>query len=129
MRVPKPNIRVKYDWQQFANDTDIQQRYTLTVRNRFQILENETNEERYNRFVKANEQTMEECVPKKERVRKSLRAKHPDIIASREAAVDAHDKFIQEETSENREKWKEALQNLYNTYDRLKEEDLMGKIE
>ena len=36
---------------------------------------------------------------------------------------------MQEETSENRDKWKEALQNLYTTYDRLKEDNLMGKIE
>ncbi len=35
LRVPKPNIRVKYDWQQFSNDTNLQQRYTLTVKNRF----------------------------------------------------------------------------------------------
>ena len=129
LRVPKAKVRVWYDWQHFSTDTDMQQRYTLAVRNRFEVLGEETNEELYTKFNKANEEAMEECVPKRQRTKKLLQANHPDIVTARNRVHTTHTKYSQSETPEDKREWKQAIECLYNTYDRLKEEELLKKID
>ena len=128
LRVPKAKARVKYDWQQFACDQEMQHRYTVAVRNRFQFLENGTNDEEYTKFVQANEEAMEECVPKRKGEKKTLKAEHPDIIAARMEVESAHSKFTESGTSDDETEWKMALKYLYDTYDRLNEEDIATKV-
>ena len=38
LRIHKTVRKTKYDWQKFSADPELQQRYTVAVRNRFQIL-------------------------------------------------------------------------------------------
>ena len=67
--------------------------YTVTVKNKFQALEDESNNERYAKFVEANTQAMEECVPRKSKVRKMHRSSHPKIEEARQVAQEAQCKF------------------------------------
>ncbi|XP_063587867.1 uncharacterized protein LOC134765253 [Penaeus indicus] len=57
------------DWTQFMCNTNIQDKYTVTVRNRFQILQTDNNNndpnETYMNFVKAHKQAAQECIPLK----------------------------------------------------------------
>ncbi|KAJ8413708.1 hypothetical protein AAFF_G00082150 [Aldrovandia affinis] len=62
-----------------------------------------------------------------EKTRTSSRSKHP-VVAAREKVVDAHRSFDHERTMENREILKEAKQLLFNTYDKIKGEELMEKV-
>ena len=57
----------------------------MEVRNHFQILDEEEDlTERYQRFVDANREAMEACVPKRQRAKRTSHSKHPDVIKARE---------------------------------------------
>ena len=52
---PKTTSVQKIDWEAFASDCDQQARYTIHVKNRSQILEQEeSNSDCYQRFTEAN---------------------------------------------------------------------------
>lgn len=70
LRVPKPSLRIRYDWRTFSATPDIQARYTVEARNRFQLLDLEEGPDAtYDRFVKANMEATRECVPVVEKTR------------------------------------------------------------
>ena len=77
-RVTKPSPKIRHDWKVFSNDPGLQTRYTKEVSKRFQQLDKGTvPSNKYRRFV-ANEEATRLCVPRMERVRTSLRSKHPE---------------------------------------------------
>ena len=126
LRLARAKVRVQYDWQHFSADTDMQQRYTLDVRNCFDVLGEENNKKLYTKYIKANEEAMEQCIPKRQRTRKLLQANHPAIVTARNRI---HTKYSQSESPEDKREWKQAIECLYNKYDRLKEEELSKKID
>ncbi|ELU17539.1 hypothetical protein CAPTEDRAFT_213183 [Capitella teleta] len=68
LRAPKTNPRIVYDWKTFATDSEMQEKYTVEVRNRFQILEDgEDPSSRYQRFIEANMEATRTCVPRRKR--------------------------------------------------------------
>ncbi|KAJ8393714.1 hypothetical protein AAFF_G00057670 [Aldrovandia affinis] len=72
LRVPKPSPRIHHDWEAFSRSPDLQARYTVEVRNRFQLLATEEGPSTaYERFVAANVKATRECVPTTERIRVS----------------------------------------------------------
>ncbi|ELU02058.1 hypothetical protein CAPTEDRAFT_218117 [Capitella teleta] len=123
LRAPKTNPRIVYDWKTFAADSEMQEKYTVEVRNRFQILEDEEDpSSRYQRFIEANMEATRTCVPRRKRVKASSSSKHPDIVQAREKMEEASRKLEETGSDENGEQLKEAKELLFNTYDRLKEE-------
>ena len=130
LRVPKPSPRIRYDWKAFSNDPGLQTRYTEEVRKHFQKLDKgaEPSSE-YMRFVAANEEATKLCVPMMERVRTSLRSKHPEVVMARGKVEEARLNFEQEPTVERRRELNEAKQLLFNTYDTIKGEELMEKVQ
>ena len=65
--------KIRYNWKRFASSLEIQERYTVEVKNRYQALEeDDDNGACYAKFVEANQQAMEECIPLKPK-RKSIR--------------------------------------------------------
>ncbi len=125
LRVPKPSCRIRCNWKEFSSRPDIQERYTVVVRNHYQLLqEDEDPTKWYGRFIKANEIATKECVPKQELVKKSLQSKHPDITAAREAVKLACLSCNSDQTEENKQAHRMAKQHLFYTYDKLKEKAL-----
>ena len=130
LRVPKPNPRVVYDWKAFATSSELQQEYTIEVHNRFQILEEEEDpSERYQRFIEANKEAAQACVPKRRRVKASLCTKHPDVLTARQKVEEASQKLEEVSSEENRTQLKEAKEFLFRTYDRLNEEKTMEMVD
>ena len=75
----------------------MQERYTASIQNRFQILENteETATEKYGKFIKANSETAAELIPE---VRKKRKPKHSDdyrVMQAREKVQQALQKYLQ----------------------------------
>ena len=130
LRIPKPNSRLVYDWKTFATDSEIQRKYTVDVRNRFRILEEEEDPSgRYQRLIEAKKEAAEACVPRKERVKLSPHSKHPDIQLARRKVEDASQKLEETSSEVNRELLKEAREQLYSIYDRLKEENAIEMVD
>ena len=68
-------------------------------------------------------------MPKRGKTKRSSISKHPEIIPIREIVDKAHKAYTESLNNYNKEKWKTALQELYDTYERIREEEAMQKIE
>ena len=110
LRVPKHKKRIKFDWDQFWENTNLQLQYSIAVKNKFQVLEERSNDENYARFVMANNQAMEELVPERGKTKRSSISKHPEIIPIREMVDKAHKEYTESTNNDNKEKWKTAVQ-------------------
>ena len=125
LRTSKSKRSVKYDWDAFQADHHIQMRYTVEVRNRFQGLVNEEDiTEKYERFIKANQKAMETHVPEKQKIRRSNRSIHPNVIQARGHLSKANENLNKNWNNENLEELNKAKQNLYNAYDEIREQEL-----
>ena len=60
-----PVNKINYDWAKLKENSDIQERYTVAVKNRFYTLtaREETATERYERFIDANKEAARETLP------------------------------------------------------------------
>ncbi|KAJ8405057.1 hypothetical protein AAFF_G00329780 [Aldrovandia affinis] len=88
--VSKPSPRIRHDWKAFSTSPDLQDRYTVEVRNRFRLLDVEEGPNAmYERFVAAHVEATRECVPVMEKTRTSSRSKHLEVVAAHEKVMDA----------------------------------------
>ena len=105
--------RVRYEWKALIDDSVMQERYTASIQNKFQILENteETATEKYGRFIKANSEKAAELIPV---VRKKRKLKHSDdhrVMQAREKVQEALQKYLQRLEEDDRvelEKYKDG---------------------
>ena len=119
-----------HDWKAFTTNPELQARYTVEVRNRFQLLDTEENPNTTTeRLMTAHTEATKECVPVVERTRKSQRSKHPEIVTAREEVVKIRARHDREMTESSRDAMNKAKQQLFSTYDRIKEEQIAGKVE
>ena len=68
--------KIRHDWKMLKEDDELQERYTLTVKNRFHALtlENESATEEYERFIRANEEAAKEVLPQIKGTRRQQRS-------------------------------------------------------
>ncbi|XP_062613175.1 craniofacial development protein 2-like [Saccostrea cucullata] len=116
LRTSKTAQKVKYDWKQFSSNTELQQKYTFAVKNRFQILMDESNSERYEKFVKVNQEAMKVCLPKRAKIKKSLRSLDLRVSEARQKAQEAQRQYESSKTDEDKDLWSVAVNNLYQAY-------------
>ncbi|ELT97771.1 hypothetical protein CAPTEDRAFT_210164, partial [Capitella teleta] len=129
LRVPKPIHKVRHDWKLFSASDELQKQYTVEVKNRFEVLEIEEDaNERYQRFVEANRQAMESCVPEKEKKKCKSFLRYPEIVRAREMVETASKSVNATSDFKATQNLKEAKTLLYNTYDQLKEQEIKEKI-
>ena len=128
LRAPRKEKRIRYDWKHFSRESEIQQQYTVAVKNRYQVLEEDDNGQRFNKFVAANKEAMVEIVPQRNRKKPAIRSSDPNVVEARHKAERAHLDWEADRSEDNKEAWKEALRNLYKTYDSIKESELEGHI-
>lgn len=117
--------KIRYDWKRFASSPEIQERYTVEVKNRYQALEeDDDNGACYAKFVEANQQAMEECVPLKPKRKSIHTSTDPHVVPARDKADEAHNKWDQDSSAENRAAWRLALDELYQVCDQVKAKEL-----
>ena len=122
----------RYDWKSLRENPDLQQKYTIAVRNRFNVLSPEIDEtatERYERFIKANEEAAKECLAEIQPVRKKRNCNDKRVKAARQNVEKAYDKFSNSITDSNRKSLREAESSLSSNYRTVAEEDLSNKID
>ena len=130
LRVPKPSLKIRHDWKSFSESPDLQAKYTVEVRNRFQLLGAEEGPDAmYARFMAAHTVATNECVPVKDGARAPPRSKHPAVRAAREKATSARLDFDRERTEEKREALNEAKQLLFSAYDKIRGEEVAERME
>ena len=121
--------RVKHDWQTFSTNLDLQQRYTVEVRNRYQTLkrEEETATETYQHFVDASIEALK-LVPEVQKAKRTHQSDHPDVVRARKAVDTARSTYTRNDSEQHLEDLKAAKSYLLSVYNRLKEEELAEKI-
>ena len=122
--------RKQYDWRSLSTDTNIQKQYTIEVRNRFEALEieDESATDKYERFIKANQEAAEKVIPLKKRNHKTRYSNDPRVIAARDEVRDAYQKYQKSTSDKYRGTYEAAKKVLSETYDQVIEEDLSKKI-
>lgn len=69
------------------------------------------------------------CVPVLDKIRSTLRSRHPEVAAARGRVEEARLGFVSEPTVERREILNKAKQLLFSIYDKIKGEELMEKVQ
>ena len=53
MKIKQPERKIKYGWSAFKEDTNLQQRYSVSVRNRYSLLCQDDKDSNYDHLVTA----------------------------------------------------------------------------
>ena len=136
LRSTKPNASskvAKYIWSDLATNKEIQSRYAVEVRNRYQLLLNESEdqeESNYDKFVQATSEAAKEClrpVPKSKKKAKSL---DPRVRALRDEVEEAYSAYLSDRKNETtRETYKQKKEELYDAYAIVEEEELTSMVQ
>ena len=95
-------------------DDELQERYTLTVKNRLHALtiENESATEEYERFIRATEEAAKEVLPQIKGTGRQQRSDDIRLNKDREVLEEAFDKYQQNPDEASRELLRNARTNL-----------------
>ena len=111
------------------NDNNLQDRYTVLVRNIYAQLscENDTVTESYQHFMQANNEAADELIPVKQKI-KIRASKDPGVVEAREKVNAAFKQYQENPTEDYRTKLQAAKENLQTAYNDIKEKELEGMI-
>ena len=121
----------RYDWSSLKN-TDIRDKYTIAVKNRYESLLAEHEEPtpcmKYASFISAHDKAAAECIPMKPKSKRRVPWETEAVLKKR-ANVKALGKTKNERhTKENVSKFKQSLTELSELYDLEQEEYVKKKI-
>ena len=121
-----PKRATIYDWSVLKYNKQLQERYTVTVKNRFNALcqANESATQIYDHFVKANKESAEEFLPCKEKTKNTNIAKDPRVEQARKNVVTTFENFQNNPVNANQAKLQVEKDKLQQVYDSIREEEL-----
>ena len=67
-RNPKRNL---YDWEMFSRRPDLQEQYSVLIKNKFRPLQSDNLTEEYEKFIETNNEAKKKFVPLKARAKKA----------------------------------------------------------
>ena len=81
--------RKQFDWKSLTTDSNLQERYTFEVHNRFDVFqhgqyEDKSATKKYERFIRANKEAAENIIPVKKRSHKARFSNDPRFIKARD---------------------------------------------
>jgi hypothetical protein len=120
----------QYDWKTLTTDKDLQAKYSIEVRYRFQPLQekDESATEKYERFLEATQEAAE-LIPVRKKEKRTSFSNDARVIEARERIDDAYAKYqLDTKLDENRKNYKEAKKSLGNTYDQVSKDNLTSKL-
>ena len=72
----KSNTKITYNWEHLINNEDLQNQFIFSLKNRYNILQQENTNKNannaYQNFFKANKETAEMLIPQKEKVKRKV---------------------------------------------------------
>ena len=129
----KRTKRMKYDWYVLKN-INTSKEYSIMTRNRFEIL-NKNKEcdgsatSLYEDFVKANDETSNLLIPKKENLKIKIISEDTRIIDARDKVNVAFSIYSKTPTYSNQDTLRIAKQKLQSEYDNIESEELDRDIQ
>ena len=124
----------QFDWNTLRSDIDLQHRYTITIRNRYEQLynEDESATEAYQHLIDANNQAAEEMIPHKRKRKKKETACDHRVECRRKEVNEAFSVYVNQPIGENEvnlQNAKELLKETYETVEREILEEQIKKVE
>ena len=126
-----PARKIKYDWKKLVQDVELQERYTIKVRNRFSVLRKTCEDnptDVYECFMKANSEATEELVPRAPKRPKDVIWNDSRIVEARKVVQNAQLIDNLESSSTSRTNLMAKRNLLSDTYDKLNGDILKSKI-
>ena len=100
-----PPKKVKYNWNKLASVPDLQERYSVEVKNRFSALCKTINDEdqsaRYGCLTQANKETATKLLPRVERKRQKALCYDVNVEKARHHLKEAYEKHVTENTNDS----------------------------
>jgi hypothetical protein len=124
-----PPRKIKYDWRKLAQDDELQDRYSVHVRNRFSTLRESCEDKPtavYDCFIQANREATEELIPRAPKLPKEALWNDPRIEEARKELQKAQLVDNDEGSSLSRSDLQVKKNLLRATYD-LANEDILGR--
>jgi hypothetical protein len=115
----KQSRKARFYWTALCQETDLQARYSVEVRNRYESLRTESGDDitsQYNCLVQANCETAAKLLPKRKRDRKLLASEDDRVFAARtklQKASKVHNSLCNQQSSESLQAAKANLDRAY----------------
>ena len=123
----------RHDWSYLTTDRDISTQFTLSLRNRYAILQNnnagDTATNSYKNFEQACKEAAQECIPAKTRTKRRNAWESEEISKLRKEVQTAAEIKNSRPSSDNTAKFRDAQTKLNDQYEREQAEFLQMKID
>ncbi len=127
-----PPKKIKYDWSKLASDPDLQERYTVEIKNRFSALcessDNEDQTARYGFLSQANKETAEKLLPKVQKKHQKALCHDVNVEKARHHLKDAFNKHVTENSTESCLEFEIRKRKLDEAYEKANGEYLDQKL-
>ncbi|KAJ8375764.1 hypothetical protein SKAU_G00063440 [Synaphobranchus kaupii] len=120
--------REKYNWKQLEDNLELQERYAVEIRNRFQLLDRGGRQQLNGTNVRANKEAAEVCLEKIPKEKKRVRSSDPRVVKAREEMATAYNTFVVNCSYTSRQVYAEKKTALFKTYNAVEEEHLAQKV-
>ena len=120
----------RLDWYAFRSDKELQERFNIEIKKRFQILqtcEKDINTD-YERFVENVKEVSEEILPTLKSRKKEKYSSDHRITTAREDLIQATLQLSKDRNGRSKQKYKRAKSNLRTAYEIVIEEDMEKKV-
>ena len=105
LRAPRQKVdkKIKYTWKALESDLGLQDRYTIEVRNRFQILEEESATSMYQHFIDAHNEAAKMVLPPLPKSKKQRPySDDPRVVKARQEMEAEYAQFISDDRQDGR---------------------------
>ena len=123
--------KVKYDWSKLATDPDLQDRYTLEIRNRHSILaENDGDQsQKYNYLIQANKETADKIMPKLPKKQRKALCYDSKVEDARQQLMEVNKRHVQENTKDTHLEFEQSKRKLDKAYEMANTKYIEGETE
>ena len=129
----KSNTKIAYNWEHLINNEDLQNQFSTSLRNRYNILQheeiNESANNVYQNFVKAHKETADMLIPQKEKVKRKVPREKETIIEKRKQLKKLAQMKNRNATRANVRKHKQAQKDLKATYFKEQQKYIQSQID
>ena len=123
--------KVKYDWSLLQKDQEIQDKYSVKVRNKYTILndmcEDKSSTAKYGNLISANKETADKILPKLQRKRQKALCFSGKIERARDKLKAAYERHTQIDIKETALEFEEGKRHLDKAYQEVNAEFLDKK--
>ena len=129
---PSSKKRCRYNWNTLLTDYSIKDKYTIEVRNQYQVLQvlrgNKDATQMYNDIMSAHNKAAKASVPVKAKVKQRIPWEDENITAKRESVKKAHEESLKRRTRRSVANLEEAKKDLLEAYDQEQEKYVNKRI-